>query len=76
MEKIFTSGLAKAIGLSNFTITKTEALLKTANVVPAINQVECHPYFQQKKLRDYCANKGKCYNLDYHFISRRIIIYH
>ena len=33
-------GLTKAIGISNFTITKTENLLKTAKVVPAVNQGE------------------------------------
>ena len=31
-------GLTKAIGISNFTITKTENLLKTAKIVPAVNQ--------------------------------------
>ena len=54
MEK----GLVKAIGISNFTITKTENLLKTAKIVPAVNQVECHPYFQQAKLKEYCDSKG------------------
>ena len=48
-----------AIGISNFTITKTENLLKTAKIVPAVNQVECHPYFQQQKLKEYCSKKGK-----------------
>ena len=51
-------GLTRAIGISNFSITKTEALLKTAKIVPAVNQVECHPYFQQPKLREYCSRKG------------------
>ena len=51
-------GLTGAIGISNFSITKTEALLKTAKIVPAVNQVECHPYFQQKKLKEYCDSKG------------------
>ena len=58
MEEALSKGLTKAIGISNFSITKTEALLKTAKVVPAVNQVECHPYFQQKKLREYCDSKG------------------
>ena len=59
MEDVLGKGLTRAIGISNFTITKTEALLKTAKVVPAVNQVECHPYFQQKKLREYCDSKGE-----------------
>ena len=51
-------GLCRAIGISNFSITKTERLLKTAKMVPAVNQVECHPYFQQPKLKKYCDMKG------------------
>ena len=58
MEETVEQGLAKAIGLSNSTITKTEKLLETAKIVPAVNQVECHPYFQQQKLKEYCDSKG------------------
>ena len=58
MEGLVAKGLTRAIGISNFSITKTEALLKTAKIVPAVNQVECHPYFQQPKLREYCSRKG------------------
>ena len=56
---LVAKGLVKAIGISNFTITKTEQLLKTAKIVPAVNQVECHPYLQQQKLKEYCDSKGK-----------------
>ena len=58
MEELVTKGLVKAIGISNFSITKTEDILKTAKIVPAVNQVECNPYFQQKKLKEYCDKKG------------------
>ena len=58
MEELVSKGLVKAIGISNFTITKTERLLQTAKIVPAVNQVECNPYFQQKKLKEYCDRKG------------------
>ena len=58
MEELCNKGLAKAIGVSNFSIVKTDILLKTAKIVPAVNQIECHPYFQQQKLRDYSASKG------------------
>ncbi len=58
MESLVAKGLVRAIGISNFTITKIENLLKTAKVVPAINQVENHPHFQQPKLKEYCSKKG------------------
>lgn len=58
MEELVTQGLVRAIGISNFTITKTERLLQTAKIVPAVNQVEFHPYLQQPKLKEYCDSKG------------------
>jgi len=58
MEKIYASGRAKAIGVSNFSIKTLEVLLKTAKVVPAINQVEMHPYLAQEDLKKYCDEKG------------------
>ena len=60
MEELVSKGLVKAIGISNFTITKTDHLLQTAKIVPAVNQVECNPYLQQQKLKEYLASKGKC----------------
>ena len=58
MEAVQEKGPTKAIGIFNFTITETDNLLKTAKIVPAVNQVECHPYFQQQKLKEYCDSKG------------------
>ncbi len=58
MEECANKGLTKAIGISNFTITKTDQLLKNAKIVPAVNQVESHPYLQQPKLKEYCDGKG------------------
>ena len=58
MEDTVEKRLTKAIGISNVSITKTEKLLETAKIVPAVNQVECHPYFQQQKLKEYCDSKG------------------
>lgn len=58
MEELVAEGLVRAIGVSNFTITKTEQLLQTAKIIPAVNQVECHPYFQQPKLKEYLDVKG------------------
>ena len=50
MEELVSKGLVKAIGISNFSITKTERLLQTAKIVPAVNQVECHPYLPERVL--------------------------
>ncbi|KIK54662.1 hypothetical protein GYMLUDRAFT_48582 [Collybiopsis luxurians FD-317 M1] len=58
IEKIFEQKRAKAIGVSNFSIKNLEVLLKTAKIVPAVNQVELHPYLSQNDLRKYCKDKG------------------
>ncbi|KAL0545129.1 hypothetical protein IC582_020273 [Cucumis melo] len=58
MEALFDSGKARAIGVSNFTIKKLGDLLEVARVPPSVNQVECHPLWQQDKLREYCKSKG------------------
>lgn len=53
MEKCYESGKAKAIGISNFSVEKTKSLLSYCKVKPAVNQVECHPLWQQNKLYPY-----------------------
>ena len=58
MEKMYKEGKCKAIGVSNFTIRHLEELLQVADVVPAVNQVEFHPWLYQKDLLDYCNTKG------------------
>ncbi|KAE8649541.1 aldo-keto reductase family 4 member C10 [Cucumis sativus] len=58
MEALFDSGKARAIGVSNFTMKKLGDLLEVARVPPSVNQVECHPSWQQDKLRAYCKSKG------------------
>ncbi|KAJ7663805.1 NADP-dependent oxidoreductase domain-containing protein [Mycena polygramma] len=58
MERIHASGRAKAIGVSNFSIKTLEQLFKTAKIVPAVNQVEIHPYLTQNELLEYCQSKG------------------
>lgn len=59
MEELVKKGKARSIGISNFSIEKTEALLKTAKIQPAVNQVEAHPYLQQKDLLEY-SKKNVC----------------
>lgn len=58
MEAIQASGRAKTIGVSNFLQPHLETLLKTARVVPAINQIEYHPYLQHKGLIEFHKAHG------------------
>ncbi|KAJ1296022.1 hypothetical protein BS78_01G266800 [Paspalum vaginatum] len=58
MEECQRQGLAKAIGVSNFTCKKLDHLLSFARIIPAANQVEVHPYCRQHKLRAFCREKG------------------
>jgi diketogulonate reductase-like aldo/keto reductase len=50
MEDVKASGKAKSIGVSNYVQKHLEATLKTAKVIPSINQVEYHPYLQHGDL--------------------------
>jgi len=58
MEKLLATGKVKAIGVSNFSVKNLEILLKTAKIVPAVNQVECHPILGQHELLAYMKTKG------------------
>ena len=51
-------GLARSIGVSNYHIHHLEDVLREAEVVPAVDQVECHPELTQVELADFCAGKG------------------
>ncbi|MGD9483201.1 aldo/keto reductase [Streptomyces sp. TRM70308] len=52
-EKLATDGRARAIGVSNFQPPHLERLLAETSTVPAVNQVELHPHFQQEQLRTF-----------------------
>ncbi|KAL4799015.1 protein GCY [Aspergillus venezuelensis] len=58
MEEVYKAGLVKAIGVANWSIPYLEDLRKTWTVVPAVNQVELHPFLPQHELREYCENLG------------------
>ena len=58
LEKIYHSGRAKAIGVSNFEIQHLEQLFQTSGIVPAVNQIEYHPLFNQSELCSYCQERG------------------
>ncbi|KAG4915602.1 hypothetical protein JHK87_053159 [Glycine soja] len=57
MEELYDSGKAKAIGVTNFSSKKPQDLWDIAGVPPTVNQVECHPQWQQLKLHEFCASK-------------------
>lgn len=52
------SGLVKHLGVSNFSIPKLEDLLEKTTEGPEMNQVELHPYLQQKELLEYCQSNN------------------
>lgn len=58
MEKLLSTGKVRAIGVSNFTVDRLNQLLSKTQVVPAVNQVEAHPYLQQPDLFNFCKSKN------------------
>ncbi|MCZ2404592.1 aldo/keto reductase [Paenarthrobacter sp. Z7-10] len=56
MEKLYADGQVRAIGISNFLPDHVDALLAAADVVPAVNQIELHPTFQQADLAAKCRS--------------------
>ncbi|KAG0525990.1 hypothetical protein BDA96_06G106200 [Sorghum bicolor] len=58
MEECHRLGLARMIGVSNFTTKKLQQLLDIAEIPPAVNQVEMNPTWQQKRLSEFCKDKG------------------
>lgn len=58
LERLLADGRVRAIGVSNFTPEQLGRLLATASVVPAVNQVELHPYYQQPELQRRHAELG------------------
>ena len=53
LEDLHRAGLTKAIGVSNFQKEHLERVLEAGSIVPAVNQVELHPAFQQRELRAF-----------------------
>ena len=58
LEALRAEGKARSIGVSNFTIRHLTELLAETKTVPAVNQVEFHPYLYQRDLLDFCAGEG------------------
>ncbi|MFF2361259.1 aldo/keto reductase [Streptomyces sp. NPDC058122] len=53
LEQLLADGKVRAIGVSNFMTDHLTALLEATSVVPAVNQLEIHPYFQQRAVLDF-----------------------
>ena len=58
LEKLAADGRVRAIGVSNFAVEHLRRLLAETGTVPAVNQVELHPYFQQTEVRAEHAAHG------------------
>lgn len=58
LEALQAHGVLRAIGVSNFMVPHLEELLRHARVVPAVNQIEVHPFLQQRAVRTLCATHG------------------
>jgi diketogulonate reductase-like aldo/keto reductase len=58
MEKIYESGLSRAIGVSNFSEYHINEIYKTAKIKPMVNQIEIHPLLTQNAIRDFCKKEG------------------
>jgi len=58
LEKLLADGRVRAIGVSNFMPDHLMRLLAEVSVVPAVNQIEVHPYFQQRALQRLHAEHG------------------
>lgn len=55
LEQLYKDGRVRAIGVCNFEIEHLQRLLDECEVKPVLNQVECHPYFAQNKIKDFCV---------------------
>lgn len=58
LEKAYKEGKLRAIGISNFPVEKIQEILDECDVVPAIMQVECHPYYPAEAVKPFCDEKG------------------
>jgi 2,5-diketo-D-gluconate reductase A len=56
LEEFRRDGRARSIGVSNFQVGHLERLARETDTVPAVNQIEVHPYFVNEEVRAYCAD--------------------
>ncbi|QGN34178.1 aldo/keto reductase [Microlunatus sp. Gsoil 973] len=58
LERVYADGRVRAIGVSNFLPEHLERLAKESDVVPAVNQIELHPTYQQRELTRLCRERS------------------
>lgn len=58
LEEFKADGRARSIGVSNFQVPHLQRLLDEAEVVPAVNQIEAHPYFRNQDVREFGERHG------------------
>lgn len=58
MERAYNDGKVRSLGLSNFPKEKIQEVIDAAEIEPQLVTVECHPYFQERELREYLAPYG------------------
>jgi diketogulonate reductase-like aldo/keto reductase len=58
LTEIKANGRARSVGVSNFLVDHLERIIDASRVVPAVNQIELHPYLQQAELRRYHDERG------------------
>ena len=58
LEELQARGLARAVGVSNYSLSQLQELLRIANVIPAVNQIEMHPFSYDRALVDFCRKEG------------------
>ncbi|MEN1968570.1 aldo/keto reductase [Lentibacillus sp. N15] len=58
LEQLYQDGKTKAIGVSNFLDHHLKTLASTQQIMPAVNQIELHPKYQQQRTTDYCRKQG------------------
>jgi alcohol dehydrogenase (NADP+) len=58
MEAVADKKLAKHIGVSNFSVDKLKKLMRNSRIKPEMNQIELHPYLQQKEMLEFCKENN------------------
>ncbi len=58
LETLLADGKVRAIGVRNFMVDHLTRLLDQATVVPAVSQIECHPYFRQSDAEEFDTEHG------------------